>query len=303
MIEGLPKTTQEPVLDLLKEVVPQIQDTTQEQTTTPEEEVVSEETDYTDLLKPATPPVIGRVVDSNEASRIALRRSELSNISFAEAIFATHNSVAAEVLQGDQPSTTYDPTFKLDPAQVAESGLPVFVIQKGIEDGVINSQDGWDNFVEKAQKSRQYQEVLADYHGGSKFVGGLIPALVDPYNAADIAITAGLAALPVGGWGAIIAKTALAGVTGGAAGYFSESAIQAANASYDNEALELSTWLGVGLGTLTYGVGTALKSSRTYSDGGIPPKEGDVFTDATTGQNRSLKMVWQYLQIKYLNMM
>ncbi len=229
------------------------------------------------------------VAGENEAARIARRRSELGDVSFAEAIWGTHNSIAAEFLQGGEKHFETDPNFAIGADQIGESGLPMLLIQQGIEDGSINSQEGWEDFVARNEQAREYHEVLADYGGATKFIGGIIPSIVDPYNAADIAFTAGLAALPAVGWGALAVRASLAGVTGGASAYFSEKSIQQSNASYDNEALELATWLGAGIGAATYGVGNALITKRSYNNGGIDPVEGQAIVDSVTGEYRVLK--------------
>ncbi len=208
--------------------------------------------------------------------------------SYIEAISATTNPFIAEFLYGLDHDAPADPNWELNVEEASKSGVPLLLIAQGIEDGSIRSQETYDNFLYRNAKAHENHQVLADYHMVTNFVGSIIPAAVDPYNVGDIAITAGLAFLPGGGWAALVAKASIAAGSGAVAGNLSEAHLQRASATYNHEATELATWLGAGIGGGLYGVGYGIKAARSRRLDTSEPEVGTVVIDNITGELREV---------------
>lgn len=262
-------------------------------------------TDVADTATPYTPPDVP-VVPSEE--QYAFESSEdttevafSSNIrpdtglirdkidtSWFEAISATTNPFIAEWLYGLEGDAPDDPNWEVNIEEASQSGVPLLIIGQGVQDGSIRSQETYDNFIFRNKKAHENAQVLADYHAVTNLVGSIVPAAVDPYNVGDIAVTAGLAMLPGGGWLALTAKAAVAAGSGAVAGHYSEAHLQRANATYNHEATELATWLGAGIGGGLYGVGHGLKMYRSRRLDTSEPEVGTVVVDNITGELREV---------------
>ena len=200
----------------------------------------------------------------NDVSKGHIMRSEHSDIGFAEAIGSTTNSWMFDAWNKElDRNIINDPSWSLTPEKIDEAGISMFHIQRGLDDDRIVSEDSWDLFKAKHEKSKAYTKVLNDYHWSTKMGGAIIPALTDPYNIADIAVSIGLAATPeFGGWAGLATKLSLAGASGAILARESEKELQESGAYYNDEVLELMTWVGGGVGAASFGLGHFLTSSK-----------------------------------------